>query len=188
MKYNFIVICQPRICGFKRIVKNEKLSQFRSILTNLNVLVPVFHWNWPKGPNVALFCSETGIFICSWFHMQIFESVFSEIFVTLIDMPILTRYESYRIGHSVWQFHMKWREDDAKDVNNILDTRVIILKAILRNNCNFSLYLELDKNLSSWLSVFFSDCDYFSKLSIFSISQSWIFWFSIFQFSLSVSD
>ena len=43
MQYNFIIICQLRICGLTRIVKNEKLyfSQFWSILSNLNVLVPI---------------------------------------------------------------------------------------------------------------------------------------------------
>ena len=57
----------------------------------------------------------------------------------LWSLSMFIQYESYLI-HDVKM---------ALEINNILDRRLIILKAILRNNCNFSLYLELDKNLSS---------------------------------------
>ena len=85
MQYDFIVICQPRICGLKRIVKNEKLEsilvnfdQFKRFSTCLSLKLTKRAkrgTRWPFSVLKQVF-SYAVDFIC-----RFFDSVFSEIFV-----------------------------------------------------------------------------------------------------------
>ena len=98
MHYNFIMICQPRICGLKRIVKNEKLElksisvdfdQFKRFSTYLSLKLTKrakrsTRWPFSVLKQVFLYAVD---FIC-----RFFESVFFGNFCW---------YDAYRIGHSI---------------------------------------------------------------------------------------